>query len=127
MCTRDYDVIIIEISFDDATTQTIISNVIARSGDADASDPKTFKYPVEPEDDLPIDERPLEDAIPKDFDISQSNLSVVAMRNPHSEIFSGRANCQCGRPGDRNVPLRCPIYLKMEQFHEKRAIIDIYF
>ncbi|XP_021963112.1 trypsin-1 isoform X2 [Folsomia candida] len=95
-----------EISFDEATTTEVVStNEIARSDDA--SDIKNFKYPLEPEQDLTAEnERPLEDAIPKDFDMSQTNLSVVAMKDPDSEIFSGRANCQCGNPGERNLPLR---------------------
>lgn len=84
----------VEISFDEATTTEVVStNEIARSDDA--SDIKNFKYPLEPEQDLTAEnERPLEDAIPKDFDMSQTNLSVVAMKDPDSEIFSGRANCR---------------------------------
>lgn len=83
--------LVAEISFDDATTEIFVRNEISQG--SDASDPATFAYPIEPSEPLE-EERPLEDAIPKDFDMSRSNLSVVAMQNPSSEIFSGRANCR---------------------------------
>ena len=79
----------IEISFDDVTTEVPLENEIFRDSF------ENFKYPLVPEEFPSAEnEHRLEDAIPKDFDMSQTNLSVVAMNNPSSEIFSGRANCR---------------------------------
>jgi len=95
------------VSFDDEATTVVNNEVVGGSAVNNASDYTAYRYPVVPEEFPSADpEHNWEDTIPKDFDLEQQDLSVVAMRDPASEIFSGRANCQCGRPGERNYPLR---------------------
>lgn len=73
-------------------------------------DVKSFRYPLEPEaattdygDDVQHDEgEPLDSRI-----MEQAGITHVVQRDKDSmPYYAGRANCQCGRPGERSHPLR---------------------
>lgn len=88
----------------------VTDTVVVSDDDVEiANQIQSFKYPVEPEissndyGDIQNDEgEPLDARI-----MEESGVTHVVHREDESmPYYAGRAKCQCGRPGERNHPLR---------------------
>ncbi|CAL8117614.1 unnamed protein product [Orchesella dallaii] len=97
-----------DIPADETVATTEYADVEAALSDSEVENEiASFKYPIEPEvaladmGDIQYDEEPLDARL-----MEEAGIRVVKREEDATPYYAGRAKCQCGRPGERQHPLR---------------------